>query len=219
MHLNENNVPGFIYNMRLLALLACLWLFSGCSFLEASGEAVGVIGKAALAGGKAVGDVVYTGTSMAGQTANQTNKTLTRPDRLYAAAKVNLPGRVVVPLIREGTSYYVRVKLNDRVWGKFLVDTGASAMHISSAMARKLNVKVKRGQAVPVTLAGGVMAEGRLVILNKVQLGDASVEDVRALVLEGDSLGLRDGLLGMSFLENFVFQIDARKGELVLERR
>ncbi len=204
----------------ILGLVLCA-VFSGCSFLEASGEAVGVLGKAAWEGGKAVGNVVYTGTSMAGQTANQTNKTLSRPSGdLDPSPKARLAaGRTAVPLIQEGKSYYVRVKLNDKVWGRFLLDTGASAMQISGAMARKLKVRAHSGQTIPVSLAGGAVVPGKLVILKKVQLGDASVENVRAIVLEGDNLGLRDGLLGMSFLENFVFQVDARHGELILDQR
>jgi clan AA aspartic protease (TIGR02281 family) len=194
---------------------------SGCTFLEASGEAVGVVGKVAWAGTKAVGGAVYTGTSMAGQTANQTNKTLTREEvRRDPASRARLKGgKTAVPLVQEGKSYYVRVKLNDKAWGKFLVDTGASALQISGAMARKLKVRPERGRTIPVSLAGGAMVAGKIVILKKVQLGDATVENVKAIVLEGDTLGLRDGLLGMSFLENFVFQIDAKRGELILDRR
>jgi clan AA aspartic protease (TIGR02281 family) len=127
--------------------------------------------------------------------------------------------RTVVPLIKEGKSFYVRVKLNDKLWGRFLVDTGASALQISGAMAKKLKLRVEQGPPIPVALAGGAMVAGRLVVLSSVRIGDASVENVRAIVLEGDNNGLRDGLLGMSFLENFVFQIDTQRSELVLKKR
>lgn len=200
-----------------LILLVC----GGCTFLEATGEAVGVVGKAGWRAGKAIGGVVYTGTSMAGQTAGQANRNVSGPAQPPARApRAVLSGsRTTVPLIKEGKSFYVRVKLNDKVWGKFLLDTGASAMQISSAMARKLKLKADRDSLIPVTLAGGAQVAGRLVNLKKVQLGGAEVDDVRAVVLEGDQLGLRDGLLGMSFLENFVFQIDTKREELILEKR
>jgi clan AA aspartic protease (TIGR02281 family) len=204
-------------NRGFLLLIFCC----GCTFLDATGDAVGVVGKVGWEAGKAVGGAVYTGTSMAGQTANQANKTMSRPsERSDRPPKAMLSGgRTVIPLVKEGNSFYVRVKLNDKLWGKFLVDTGASAMQISGAMEKKLKVKPERGRMIPVSLAGGAMVAGRLVILKKVQLGAASVENVRAIVLEGDNQGMRDGLLGMSFLENFVFQIDARRGELILRKR
>jgi len=56
------------------------------------------------------------------------------------------------------------------------------------------------------------------VDIHEVALGAARVHDVKAIVLERDSLGVADGLLGMSFLENFIFSIDTQKGELILER-
>jgi Predicted aspartyl protease len=212
-------------NGRLLFLFLspCLLLSAlcGCAVIEVSGEAVGVLGKAAWAGTKAVGGMVSTGASMAGQTAQQTNETMTRPSQSVSkqARGTLASGQTRVPLIREGKSYFVRVKLNDKVWGRFLLDTGASAMQISGAMARKLKVKPERGKVIPVTLAGGAMVAGRPVVLKKVQVGEAAVENVVAIVLEGDQQGLRDGLLGMSFLENFVFQMDTVRSELILERR
>ncbi len=207
--------------LRMGLLLMCFAL-SGCAVLEATGEAVGVVGKVGWTATKAVGSVVYTGTSMAGQTANQTNKTLSRTSQAQQdkPVKAMLSGeRVIIPMQKEGTSYFVRVKLEDNVWARFLVDTGASVVQISKAMAKKLKVKIVRGMTVPVQLAGGAMVAGRPVILKKVELGGAVVENVRAIVLESDNLGLRDGLLGMSFLENFIFSIDAKKSELILQKR
>lgn len=202
-------------------LVLMFFVLSGCTFLEATGEAVGVVGKVGWTATKAVGGVVYTGSSMAGQTANQANKTLSREssDGEKPVRAMLSGGRVVIQMQKEGTSYFVRVKLHDNIWARFLVDTGASVVQISKAMAKKLKVKIVRGMTVPVQLAGGVMVPGRPVILKKVELGGAVVENVHAIVLESDNLGLRDGLLGMSFLENFVFSIDARKNELILEKR
>ncbi len=201
-------------------LLFLILAFSGCTVLEATGEAVGVVGKAGWTATKAVGGVVYSGTSMAGQTANQTNKTLTRGAPSSHPATVSMEaGRTVVPLEREGKSFFVRLKLNNKVWARFLLDTGASAMQISRAMARKLKLKDLKGQSVPVMLAGGSYVRGKIVEIPEVTIGSAKVHNVKAIVLEQDNLELRDGLLGMSFLENFVFSIDTQKGELILEKR
>ena len=112
----------------------------------------------------------------------------------------------------------MRLKLNGQVSARFLLDTGASAVQVSRAMAAKLKLKSEAAKTVPVMLAGGSYVRGRVVDIHEVALGAARVHDVKAIVLERDSLGVADGLLGMSFLENFIFSIDTQKGELILER-
>lgn len=191
----------------------------GCAVLEATGEAVGVVGKAAWTGTKAVGSVVYTGTSMAGQTANQTNKTISRSDKKREKPLEIEGDRAVIPLQREGNSYFVRAKINNELWGRFLLDTGASAVQVSQKMARRLKIDRKKSQAIPVTLAGGGKVAGRLVELDELNLGGVKVKNVKAIILDYENAQSSDGLLGMSFLENFVFQIDTVKNELILERR
>jgi clan AA aspartic protease (TIGR02281 family) len=202
------------------SLYFSILLLSGCSFLEATGEAVGVVGKAGWAATKTVGGAVYTGTSMAGQTANQTNKTMSRDTGKRKVATVSMDGkRVVVPLEREGKSFYVRLKLNNTASARFMLDTGASAMQVSRAMAKKLNLKAHRAETVPVKLASGGFVRGYIVDINEVAIGPATVHHVKAIVLGQDNMGVTDGLLGMSFLENFIFSIDTQKGQLILEKR
>ena len=206
--------------MKLLFLGVLIFSLAGCSFLEATGEAVGVVGKAGWTATKAVGGAVYTGTSMAGQTANQTNRTLVRDQGKTVPLTVSMEGeRIVVPLEREGKGFYVRLKLDNKVPARFMLDTGASAVQVSRAMARKLGLKLYRARTVPVMLAGGRYVRGRVVDLQEVALGPARVRHVKAIVLEQDSLGVADGLLGMSFLENFIFSIDTEKEQLILEKR
>ncbi len=205
----------------LLCVLGALGLVSleGCTVLEATGEAVGVVGKAAWTGTKAVGGIVYTGTQMAGQTANQTNKTLVRSaSRKETPTKIE-GRRAVIPLQKEGKSYFVRAKINNEVWGRFLLDTGASAVQVSQKMARRLNLDKKKSQAVPVTLAGGGQVAGRMVSLDSLQLGAITARDVKTIILDYENGQSSDGLLGMSFLENFKFSIDTVKNELILEKK
>ena len=206
--------------MKFLGLCISILFLSGCSLLEATGEAVGVVGKAGWTAGKAVGSAVYTGTSMAGQTANQTNKTMMRDSAKAKVSTVSMDGsRIIVPLERDGKSFYVRLKLNNTASARFMLDTGASAMQVSRSMARKLKLKVYRAQTVPVMLASGGYVRGRLVDISEVAIGPAKVRNVKAIVLDQDNMGLNDGLHGMSFLENFIFSIDTQKGQLILEKR
>ncbi len=203
----------------VLVLLPLSALLSSCAFLEATGSAVGVVGKVAWEGTKAVTNVVWTGSQMAGQTANQTNKTITSSSAPREASARVEGERAVVYLQKEGKSYFVRARVNGEVWGRFLLDTGASAVQVSKKMARRLRIDHKKSQAVPVTLAGGGTVVGRLVILDEVYLGSVAVRNVKAIILDYESEQTSDGLLGMSFLENFVFQIDAKNNELILNKR
>ncbi len=200
-------------------VLLCSWALVGCSFLEATGTAVGVVGKVGWEAGKAVTNVVWTGSQMAGQTANQANKTLTRSGAPHDKAPTVEGERAVIYLQKEGKSYFVRARVNGEVWGRFLLDTGASAVQISKKMARRLHLNYKKSQAVPVTLAGGGTVAGRMVVLDEIHLGDVAVRNVRAIILDYENDQTADGLLGMTFLENFVFQIDAKNNELVLSKR
>jgi clan AA aspartic protease (TIGR02281 family) len=208
-------VPSF----WILFGITFLFSLGGCTILEATGEAVGVIGKTAWAGGKAVGSVLYTGTQMAGQTANQTNKTVTRSSRPVKTAGQIEGRRAVVPLEKEGNSYFVRARINQKEWGRFLLDTGASAVQVSRKTARRLGLERQKSQAVPVTLAGGAVVAGRMIMLDSLKLGDVTVQDVRAIILDHEKGQSADGLLGMSFLEHFKFSIDTQKQELILERK
>jgi clan AA aspartic protease (TIGR02281 family) len=208
----------------LLGLLCALvFVYSGalfgCTFLEATGMAVGVVGKAGWEAGKAVTNVAWTGSQMAGQTANQTNKTLTKTSSSHDKDATVEGERAVVYLQKEGKSYFVRAEVNGKVWGRFLLDTGASAVQISKKMAQRLKLDPKKSRAVPVTLAGGGTVLGRMVILDEINMGDVAVRNVKAIILDYESGQSSDGLLGMSFLENFVFQIDARNNELILNKR
>ncbi|MFH0754744.1 MAG: retropepsin-like aspartic protease [Candidatus Omnitrophota bacterium] len=208
--------------MRLMSgcvVILCVFAISGCAVIEATGEAAGVVGKAAWEGSRAVGGLVYAGTSMGGQTANQANKTILRNSGIGPATISMNKDKTVVPLEREGKSFFVRLKLNNKMSARFLLDTGASAMQISRAMLKKLRLKEDPAKTVPIMLAGGGYVRGHLVEINEVTIGGAKVRHVKAIVLTQDNLGVTDGLLGMSFLENFIFSIDTKKGELVLEKR
>ena len=66
------------------------------------------------------------------------------------------------------------------------------------------------------------MADGRRVeaipfILKSVKVGEAEVKNVYAATFKEEVTSGADGLLGMTFLDNFVMQIDAKNNKLVLE--
>jgi len=82
---------------------------------------------------------------------------------------------------------------------QFLVDTGATSVTISADDARRANVAYSASDRVTMQTANGAAAAYR-VKFNTVKLGDITLNNVDGLVMEGNGLGGRFGLLGMSFL-------------------
>jgi len=79
---------------------------------------------------------------------------------------------------------------------RFLVDTGATAVALSAAEARRMGVDYQAGQETVVQTAAGAMPAWR-VKLNIVKVGGITLNQVDGLVVEA---GLAMPLLGMSFL-------------------
>lgn len=88
----------------------------------------------------------------------------------------------------------------------FLVDTGATAIAISAAEARRIGLDYRSGQAVSVGTAAGAMAAWR-VKFNTVRVGGISVNQVDGMVVEA---GLNVPLLGMSFLNRMEMKRDGQ---------
>lgn len=98
---------------------------------------------------------------------------------------------------------------------RFLVDTGASSVAMSSRQARRLGIDYEvGGRRTRAATASGEVA-GFAVRLERVRVGDITLRDVQAVVLEGDFP--RDVLLGMSFLGRLEINRSGRLMELRLE--
>lgn len=92
--------------------------------------------------------------------------------------------------------YYADGEINDQAVA-FLVDTGASDVAISSAVARALGLDF--GPEIRVMTAAGPV-RGWVTRLEKIQVGPLLLRNVRATITDG--LG-EQALLGMSFLKHF----------------
>ena len=93
----------------------------------------------------------------------------------------------------------------------FLVDTGASAIAISAAQAKRIGLDYKSGQAVGVGTAAGVVPAWR-VKFNTVKVGSITLNHVDGLVVES---GLNVPLLGMSFLNRMEMKRDGQTMTLI----
>ena len=113
-----------------------------------------------------------------------------------------------VPLQGDGKTWTVRATLNGSVQGQFLLDTGATYCVISQGIARRLGLRTS-GEHVTVVTANGQMSVP-LVTIRYFDLGGNRARDVKAVIHDSVAPPL-DGLLGLSFLNNFAYVIDAKQ--------
>lgn len=97
---------------------------------------------------------------------------------------------------------------------RLLVDTGASAVALTADDAKALGVDVDRLDFSRELAGAGGVVRAAEVTLNRLTVGDATVERVRALVV---AEGLDRSLLGMSYLGR-LSRIEATPSEMVLTR-
>ncbi|MCX5797610.1 MAG: retroviral-like aspartic protease family protein [Elusimicrobia bacterium] len=119
-----------------------------------------------------------------------------------------------VPSRRVGAHLIVDVVFNGKVTVPLLVDTGASQTVISPEVAAE--VGLEGGEVVHSTVADGRQVEGRLIVVDSLAVGDARVEKTPVIVIAAPGPDAK-GLLGMSFLKNFMVQLDLPNSKLILE--
>lgn len=109
--------------------------------------------------------------------------------------------------------YYARIEVNGRPI-EVMVDSGASIVALSSEDAQRAGIHIRdRDYTQLVNTANGV-ARIAPVTLDRVSIGDITVRDVQAAVMEPGKLAT--SLLGMSFLSRLQ-RVDMRGGVLVLQ--
>ena len=96
---------------------------------------------------------------------------------------------------------------------EFLVDTGATLTTLSRGDATRIGLDYRGGRPTQANTVNGVVRAWQ-VSLASVRVGDVTVRDIAALVVDNDALPV--GLLGMSFIDRFDMQ---RQGSTLILRR
>ena len=122
---------------------------------------------------------------------------------------------------KRGRMIAVDALLNGKVKASLMVDTGAYYVKISRRIAEELGIKIEgaKERIVQLQVADGRLVDAEYIVLDSVNVQGVKLRDVEAAITlspEGDT---GDGLLGMSFLKNFKFQIDNISKKLTLEER
>ena len=115
----------------------------------------------------------------------------------------------------------VNVMLNDKVSAKMVLDTGASLVMITRDIAGKLGMDLSNAKPdLKAQVADGRQVNVKRVILRSMEVQGVVAKDVEAVVLLEDAgnLGFGDGLLGMSFLKKFNFNVDQKEKNLTLQK-
>ena len=112
----------------------------------------------------------------------------------------------------------VRATLNGEVTCILAVDTGAAVVTISKELADRLEINPNDSvEDAQFTLADGSIIKSKVIIIKSVKVGNSTVYDVAAAVTDQPPGAGIDGLLGMSFLNNFNIRVDVANERLILE--
>lgn len=119
--------------------------------------------------------------------------------------------RIVLPA-SSGGHFLTQGAINGRSVN-FMLDTGATTVALSAADAQRIGLDFSKGRPVRINTANGT-AQGYLVRLHSVRVGDVEVYDVEAIVSQQPMPYV---LLGNSFISRFSMRRDA--DQMVLEKR
>jgi hypothetical protein len=122
--------------------------------------------------------------------------------RLFLAGKCNkLAGKGKATIAAASNAPVVKVKVKlDGAQGNFLLDERAGHTAVTPTFAKK--AKLTSGAERVVFMAGGSLKDGLLAGVKKVQVGNASAEELEVAVTEGLPDGY-DGVLGLDVLMQF----------------
>ena len=89
-----------------------------------------------------------------------------------------------------------------------LLDTGATSVAMDDSSAKRMGINYRvDGKKIPVSTASG-NAEGYLVQLRSVSVGDITLNNIEAIVIDGEGPSIP--LLGMSFLRQLQVSTEGR---------
>ena len=123
-----------------------------------------------------------------------------------------------IPLqVTENGSLFVNVVIGTKTVS-MVVDSGATLIGLPAKTAADLEIKVPvDARRINLILADGRTIPARLVTLGKVRVGQFEAEQVDAAVLDPSAVSSQP-LLGMSYLGNFKFEINAAEKSLKMLR-
>ena len=119
-----------------------------------------------------------------------------------------------VSLRRDGNTFYASVVINGKHTAEMIVDSGASVISLPWELAVTMGLEPKAGdKQILLSMADGRTIPGYLKTIDSVRVGTFTVEKVECAVLGREAVNA-EPLLGMTFLGEFQFQLDAAESTL-----
>lgn len=123
----------------------------------------------------------------------------------------------IIPMERHGGVWIVRVELNDFTQAKLIVDTGATYTTISEDLAFDASIQSDRKNPDIHLVTAGGKVKAKMGIASRIRAGRAGRDDVRVVIHTIPNLPAgTDGLLGLSFFDRFMVQLDLSQQQLHL---
>ena len=122
------------------------------------------------------------------------------------------PQRVVIHFNRQDNAIFVNATLNWKLPVVFHLDTGATSTMITRQDALALGINPDTKPTIKGYIADGSLVEFPRTVISSIAVGDAEVNNVEVAI--GNVR-----LLGMNFLNDFKVNIDAERGQLILDRK
>jgi clan AA aspartic protease (TIGR02281 family) len=145
----------------------------------------------------------------------------TREEREKAAKEASSQGTIDLARDADTHSILVETVLNDKTHATLVLDTGASIVVLTRRKGEELGLDLTdtKNSLATLQLAGDRKVLAKMVILKSVRIKDIEVKDVLAgVLLDEAGMGLKDGLLGMTFLNRFNLKIDLKNMKMALEK-
>lgn len=130
----------------------------------------------------------------------------------------------IIPVISDGRGHlFVKVVLNGSVDAMLMIDTGCPTVLLTANMGRQLEIDLDPSQDARAVMVLDGKHRVRGAVLKSVKLGDIEEKKVLADVMLEDTpditRGLKDGLLGMSFLKKYNITLDQKRMRLIFKPR
>lgn len=125
-----------------------------------------------------------------------------------------------IPLQAIGSHYALPLTLDGRQQVRLVIDTGASITTLSQQAFDRVSASARFTELGPqlFNTAGGT-SRGMVYRVDSLQIGEHRLTDVPIAVLDFNTPGNIDGLLGMNVLRNFRFEVDQDQEVLKLQPR
>jgi len=115
-----------------------------------------------------------------------------------SSIQITASGEMIINLAQDG-HFYMDVEINESPM-RFMIDTGASDIVISTAEARRIGIKTEKLNFNKSYQTANGISWGASVVLKTIKVGNMVFYDVPASV---NSAEMGTSLLGMSFLRRF----------------